>query len=217
MIVLSLWAIVIIVDCLNSSAIKVWIFCSVTTSIFAVASSRITTFEDLRIALQMHISCLSPEDRFWPFSVNSVSSPLSSLFSRSSSDAFFNTSRILSSEQVLSGSRLKRRVPVNIVGSWGITVMLARRSFRSSLLMSSPSITMEPPTISTIRLRLRQMVDLPAPVLPTTPTFSPGRALKVSWSRTTSVVGLYFKTTSLNSTSPLCGHPGAVLFPSIRS
>lgn len=68
MIVLSRWAIVIIVHPSNSSAISRWIFYSVTTSMLAVASSRTITFERRIMALQMQSNCFSPEERFEPFS-----------------------------------------------------------------------------------------------------------------------------------------------------
>jgi len=65
-IVLSLWAMVIMVDPANSVAISSCIFYSVTTSILAVASSKMTTFDWRRMALQMQISCRSPELKFTP-------------------------------------------------------------------------------------------------------------------------------------------------------
>ena len=64
---------------------------------------------------------------------------------------------------------------------------------------------MSPPNISTILLRLIDIVDLPAPVLPTIPTFMPGSTLKLKSFSTVSVLGLYFKDTFLNSISPLYG------------
>jgi hypothetical protein len=42
---------------------------------FAVASSINTIFEGFSIALAIEISCLSPTDKFYPFSVISVSKP----------------------------------------------------------------------------------------------------------------------------------------------
>jgi len=49
--------------------------------------------------------------------------------------------------------------------------------------------------ISTILLRDKQIVLFPAPVLPTTPIFSPGLASKVKLFNTISVPGLYLRTT----------------------
>jgi len=95
-----------------------------------------------------------------------------------------------------------------------MTVILALKCESSTLLMSIPSIKIDPSAISTILLKLKQIVDLPAPVLPTTPIFSPGLAWKVNLSRTTSVVGLYFKTTSENLISPLEGQFPSSICPS---
>ena len=67
--VLSLWAIVSTVAPLNSSVINFWMVSSVTTSIFAVASSRITILLFFKMALIMHRSYLSPTARLPPFSV----------------------------------------------------------------------------------------------------------------------------------------------------
>ena len=66
MMVLSLCAIVITVLSANSCSISCYIFCSVTMSILAVASSRITTLFFLRIARQMHSNYFSPALRLAP-------------------------------------------------------------------------------------------------------------------------------------------------------
>ena len=58
-----------------------------------------------------------------------------------------------------------------------------------NLEMSSPSIKIEPECNSTILVNAIEIVDLPAPVLPTIPTFSPGDTLNES----------FFKTVSINS------------------
>ena len=49
------------------------------------------------------------------------------------------------------------------------------------------------------------MVDFPAPVLPTTPIFSPYWTLKESLFKTISVSGLYLKDTPANSILPYSG------------
>jgi hypothetical protein len=56
------------VEPLNCDAIKAYIFYSVTMSILAVASSKITSLDFLKIALQIQINYLSPELKFCPFS-----------------------------------------------------------------------------------------------------------------------------------------------------
>jgi hypothetical protein len=68
--------------------------------------------------------------------------------------------------------------------------------------MSCPSISILPSVNSTILDRARHRVDFPAPVLPTTPTLCPGSTVKDSLCSTSSVVGLYLRVTSLNSTLP---------------
>ena len=102
---------------------------------------------------------------------------------------------ILSSVDSLSGSRLNLKVPVNIVGSCGITVIFFLTSLSGSSYILTPSIRICPPAISTILLSERHIVLLPAPVLPTTPIFSLGFTSKVRLFRTISVFGLYLKTT----------------------
>jgi hypothetical protein len=61
--------------------------------------------------------------------------------------------------------------------------------------MSIPSINIYPLKISTILLRHKQIVLFPAPVLPTTPIFSPYFIENVKSLRTISVEGLYLKLT----------------------
>lgn len=74
---------------------------------------------------------------------------------------------------MLNGSRLYLKVPENSVGSYGITVTLSRRTDKSIFEISILSISILPSNNSTILLILMQIVDFPAPVLPTTPIFSP--------------------------------------------
>jgi hypothetical protein len=81
MIVFRRWAIVITVESAKSSLISLMILASVTKSIFAVASSKITTLAFRMLALQMQISYFSPVDRFLPpSSIMNSQSGLSSLF-----------------------------------------------------------------------------------------------------------------------------------------
>ena len=175
---------------------------------FAVASSRITTQFFLRIARQMQISCFSPELRFLPPSVIFIlmpfsdSSPTLYFSSKSPRPASIRSDSILSTDSFSKGSRLNRRVPVKRVGSWGITVIFSLTFCKSTLRISTPSISIDPDSNSTILLRLKQIVDFPAPVRPTTPTFVPGLTLKLKSFKTTSVVGLYLRKTFLNSTLP---------------
>ena len=86
---------------------------------------------------------------------------------------------------------LKRKVPVNKVGSYGMTVTFERSRCRSTLAMSTPSMKIAPDSNSIILESVSPSVDFPAPVLPTTPTFIPGSAVKVKFLITRSVLGLY--------------------------
>lgn len=69
-----------------------------------------------------------------------------------------------------------------------------------------PSIWMEPSQQSVNLKRVCRMVDFPAPVLPTTPTFIPACATKLSPFNDGSMCSRYFMETPLNSTRPLLGH-----------
>lgn len=89
-----------------------------------------------------------------------------------------------------------------------MTVILALTSLSGRSLISTPSISIWPPAISTILLIDKQIVLLPAPVLPTTPIFSPAFTSKDKFLRTISVFGRYFKVTSSKTTFPFSGHYG---------
>lgn len=98
---------------------RLCIFCSATASMLAEGSSRMTTLDLRRITRQMQSSCFSPRVRLDapPGYPTSISRPFGSLWRRSSSWATLSNSMIWSSSILPSGSRLKRRVPVNMVGS----------------------------------------------------------------------------------------------------
>ena len=85
-----------------------------------------------------------------------------------------------------------------MIGSYGITVILLLKSFRFSLLISIPSINISPELGSKIRLRQRQIVLLPAPVLPTIPILWPFSTSNVRFLRTSGVSGLYLRLKFLN-------------------
>ena len=183
MIVWSLWAMVITVQSWNSSWMSDYIFCSVSTSMLAVASSKRIILFFLKIALQIHKSYLSPELKFAPFSEICWSRPLLylppsaafslPLFRISSRLAFLSISIISLSVRSPFGSILNLRVPVNSVASYGIIVIFSRTLLISILPIFRLSISIEPFSISTILVKARLMVLLPAPVLPTTPILWP--------------------------------------------
>lgn len=99
--------------------------------------------------------------------------------------------------------------------TWGIMVSLDLRVWRPSLDMSKPSINMDPPAASIILNRLRVSDDFPAPVRPTTPTFSLPVMENVIPLRTQSNPSLYLTLKFLNSTSPLSGQVLLMLLSSI--
>jgi len=85
-------------------------------------------------------------------------------------------------------------------------VRLPRRSSVPIFEMSSPSITIEPWEASTKRKNDKARVDLPLPVLPTTPIFSRGSMLKLIPCRTGSRSAAYLICRSFTSIWPSCGH-----------
>ena len=68
-----------------------------------------------------------------------------------------------------------------------------------------------------ILVKARVIVLLPAPVLPTTPTFNPPLTLRLSFLSTRSVDGLYLSSTFSNSSYPLVGQLEVVLSCSLFS
>jgi hypothetical protein len=83
------------------------------------------------------------------------------------------------------------------------------------LPISIPSISIKPPFYnSSILDKDNAIVDFPAPVLPTMPTFYPGSILNVRFYKTVFVSGLYYKLAFLNSTAPFCGHYSGTLISS---
>lgn len=206
MIVFIRWAIVIIVASLNSVEINSKMRYSVTTSMFAVASSKITTLLCRKMDLHMHKSCFSPTERLLPPSSTLNASPDPNYFSplaiRLVNPAFYSTSISFSSGRRSNGSKLNLRVPLNKVGSWGITVIFYLKSLRFRVLISTPSISIVPFSNSMILERVSAIVDFPAPVRPHIPIFWPGSMSKVRSFNTIAVFGLYLNETSLNETFP---------------
>mmetsp|Transcript_1598 Transcript_1598/g.1956 ORF Transcript_1598/g.1956 Transcript_1598/m.1956 type:complete len:360 (+) Transcript_1598:152-1231(+) len=191
------------VELANSSLISFCTVASVLMSMLAVASSIITILFFLRMALQMQISCLSPELKFSPLLPIGKFRPELSPQANASRPAARSSLRISPSSFLFSGSRLNLRVPLNSVASCGMIVILVLRSAMPTLLMSTPSILMLPDSFSMILQMASQRVLLPAPVLPTTPTFSPWLILRQISFSTMSVSGRYFMVKWSNSIMPL--------------
>ena len=196
-------ATVITVESLNSASINFCIFRSVSMSIFEVASSMITILFLRSIAQQIQINYFSPELKFSPFSfiMKSICFEI---------PAFNRRPFISESVAHESGSRLKRTVPLNKTGIWGMIVILSLRSESPIVEMSTPSIIILPPELSMIRQIERQSVDFPAPVRPTTPIFSPALMCKFNPQSTSSVSSQYRIRKFSNFMSPFVPKFGSI-------
>mmetsp|Transcript_27578 Transcript_27578/g.34120 ORF Transcript_27578/g.34120 Transcript_27578/m.34120 type:complete len:243 (+) Transcript_27578:556-1284(+) len=115
------------------------------------------------------------------------------------------TSSNLASSKSLNGSRFVRIVPEKRTGSCGITAIFDRSIFRPTLVISIPSIVMEPLLSSTILSNDTIRVDFPAPVLPTTPTLLLGGISMSSPFKTKGRPGLYLSLAELKTIFPSDG------------
>mmetsp|Transcript_24023 Transcript_24023/g.51586 ORF Transcript_24023/g.51586 Transcript_24023/m.51586 type:complete len:260 (-) Transcript_24023:881-1660(-) len=159
-------------------------------------------------ARAMQSSCFWPTERLPPPSSMLESRPF--LSGSSSMVCFmpdsFSALQISASSLVsLKGSRLLRTVPEKMTGSWGTSESLLRRSCSGAVWISTPSILMEPLSSSTILYRVIIMVDLPQPVRPHTPIFSPPSTVKLRLLSTWGSSGLYLTKTSSKAILPLVG------------
>mmetsp|Transcript_7887 Transcript_7887/g.22527 ORF Transcript_7887/g.22527 Transcript_7887/m.22527 type:complete len:215 (+) Transcript_7887:388-1032(+) len=121
MIVCRRWAMAMRVQSWNSSRMVFWISASVSTSTLAVASSRTRILEDLRSARASATSCFCPMLNGDPPSRSCISRPAGLLATTWWRCARFTACHICASVYWLKGSRLKRRVPVNKAGTWGMS------------------------------------------------------------------------------------------------
>ena len=108
---------------------------------------------------------LSPPSAIWWFNWSSNDNTYSFKCALS---RHFHTSL---SVYLSKGSRFARNVSANNTGSCGMMVIRDRRSCNPNEAMLWSSIMMEPPAASTIRNSPNVSEDLPAPVLPTMPTY----------------------------------------------
>mmetsp|Transcript_20847 Transcript_20847/g.62205 ORF Transcript_20847/g.62205 Transcript_20847/m.62205 type:complete len:250 (+) Transcript_20847:115-864(+) len=179
-----------------------WMLRSVAWSTLAVASSIKTSRDRRAMARAKQINWRSPTDKFVPNSLSSKSSDRaatrapagrsaeSSVLSDDAdgSDASdccdcdalrpaprANSKACASSSSVRSPnmSRLKRMVPANSVGACGTMAMRPRSALSPTDATSTPSMRTAPPWMGYMRRIDCTSVDLPAPVLPTTPTEEP--------------------------------------------
>mmetsp|Transcript_13570 Transcript_13570/g.28638 ORF Transcript_13570/g.28638 Transcript_13570/m.28638 type:complete len:241 (+) Transcript_13570:169-891(+) len=189
MMVLRRWATVSVVQSANSVRIRSWIIWSVLKSIDAVASSMSSSLVRRSMARARHTSCRCPTLKFSPYSATVQLSPPSSS-TTSSIPTLASAARRSSSECSWNGSTLKRKSPEKSTESCGMIEMRLRRARRLTLPSSTPSTTIDPPVLamvapsspfssqgsaaSTSRRIETSIDDLPLPVRPQTPIFSPG-------------------------------------------
>lgn len=100
----------------------------------------------------------------------------------------------------LKGSIFSLIEPLKIKGVWGMTETCCLNEWSPILLASySPKRYSDPGSVSQILNTDWMIEDFPAPVLPTMPTFSPGKILKETFFRTKGNPYLYLIETFLNS------------------
>eukprot|EP00965_Chrysotila_dentata_P095179 3146420-Pleurochrysis_carterae.AAC.1 len=139
----------------------------------AVASSSTRTRDCLSSARHMQTSCRCPTDRFAPRGSIGICSP--PLWASDASAHWSSAAHTSASVRSSNGSRLARSVPEKSTGSCGMIESCLRSVLSAIVEISTPSIAMAPPESSTSLKSATRMDDLPAPVLPTSPTFSPAR------------------------------------------
>ena len=118
------------------------------------------------MALAIHRSCFYPALKFSPPSDNFVSNEL---FIIPYKQHLSTTDKISSSVFFPVGSKFSLSVPSNIVESYIMIVIFSLSYLKGICFISLPSIIIYPLEASKILNKLIVMVDLPAPVLPTTP------------------------------------------------
>lgn len=112
--------------------------------------------------------------------------PSSKPDTKESAPAALRASQHFSSVNVSNGSRLLLMVPMNRIGSWGTMLILDLRSARDILVISTPSMRIDPAYGSKTLNSDNAREDFPAPVLPTMPTLSPGEITRLMFLRTSS-------------------------------
>mmetsp|Transcript_27059 Transcript_27059/g.80811 ORF Transcript_27059/g.80811 Transcript_27059/m.80811 type:complete len:234 (-) Transcript_27059:90-791(-) len=159
-----------------------WMSASVSASTEDVASSSSTSEQRESSARAMQRSCRWPAEKLAPSSATGDCSEgtACAICTRRSA------SHSASSDQAPFGSRLSRTEPEKRVGSCGITATPSRCSSSGVVDTSTPSISTAPLRSggATSRVIAATREDLPEPVRPTTPTFSPGRTSALTPSST---------------------------------
>lgn len=106
-----------------------------------------------------------------------------------------------------AGSRLDRMVPWKQVGSCGMIARDARSCFKGIRSIWSPSIDMQP-SHATNRNKQDRRLDLPEPVLPTIPIFSPASIEQETRLRAKGHPGRYLSVRFSIAMAPADGHSG---------
>ena len=166
------------------------------------ASSMTTTRVGRKSVRAMVKSCFSPAD-----SVPTTRSSASEASARvAASPTFTSVASISSSVTSPNGARLRRTVPLNSRGRWGITLTARLNVSRPSVETSTPSNVTRPLVSSLTRRSKETSEDLPDPVRPMTPIFSPCRIEKETSSTAGGRSGLYTSVTLEKTMEPLDGH-----------
>mmetsp|Transcript_66389 Transcript_66389/g.205567 ORF Transcript_66389/g.205567 Transcript_66389/m.205567 type:complete len:206 (+) Transcript_66389:261-878(+) len=148
----------------------------------AVHSSRMRTFGRRTSARAAMISCCWPTESDPDLRSAASASAMgpSSLPVSCRASKPHHCRPVSTSASVNSSPMFSLRVMLKSVGSWGTTPIFWRKSESLSVATSTPSSNTLPPLLGATpfsgpRRRSRLMsVDLPLPVFPTTPNFSPG-------------------------------------------
>mmetsp|Transcript_40578 Transcript_40578/g.100772 ORF Transcript_40578/g.100772 Transcript_40578/m.100772 type:complete len:216 (-) Transcript_40578:1497-2144(-) len=192
---------------------------SVSISTEAVASSSTRTRERLRSARPIQTSWRCPIDKFDPNSSIGRARPCGYSRTVDAIEHSSSTCHTASSLCSLKGSRFERRVPLKRTGSCGIIARRERSASRDIVEMSIPSIVIAPSLSSHKRKSATKMDDLPAPVRPTMPSFSPPAMSSSSPLSTGARSTRYAITTPRKRIAPFVGHESvtACFFLSVGS
>mmetsp|Transcript_4893 Transcript_4893/g.20015 ORF Transcript_4893/g.20015 Transcript_4893/m.20015 type:complete len:253 (-) Transcript_4893:1186-1944(-) len=188
----------------NSRAMTAWTLASVAASTCAVASSRHTT-RDLR---RRHRASASN----WrcPVERTDASPSLETRSPRWRYDrgrpTASSAAAAAASPNSSNGSRLRFASPARSTASCAMSESRRRSVVTPSVAMSTPSMTTRPAHASTSRNVATRIVDLPAPVRPTTPAFSPGLRANDASRSASGRPGRYLSETASNATAPWAGH-----------
>mmetsp|Transcript_4924 Transcript_4924/g.10691 ORF Transcript_4924/g.10691 Transcript_4924/m.10691 type:complete len:285 (-) Transcript_4924:3510-4364(-) len=175
---------------------------SVSASTAEVASSIITSEQRESSARAMQRSWRWPVEKLAPSSATSSSSERTACARCTRCSAAHIACAVCSP----SGSRLSRTVPEKSTGSCGMTATADLCTWSGTSAMSRPSMRIAPVRSggATSRVSATTRLDLPEPVRPTTPTFSPGSTVAVRPCSTSGSPSRYLSRRSRSSTRP-CG------------